>query len=431
MDEIIEFPDDFTLVRKEENYLLLFAEKPAWVCLTKSEYDVYLDLLTKKTYSKQALGLMLKNGCENEKSLVKKLFDSEFVKNPIENKAPEKYGYYGVHLILTHDCNIKCKHCYMSAGENVSDEITYEELIVFLDQLMEVVGKPLDVVLSGGEPLSLSWLPELIGFLSRKKCLVDVYTNGLLLTEDFLNSYSGIINNIQIGMEGVSEKSYEFIRGEGNFSKLDASLSLLKKHNINASLSFIIMPHNFEEFKEGFKKFVEKYFYPNLSFNLDSKIDWMGRAEKELDPSVRVFHDENFNEIAKVSDDIFNWFVEKYKKTRGRSFHSGHKFLNCGIGFGVALESNGDIFPCYWATNKFKNIRGLSKIELADLVLRFERMNKEVSVENMEECSDCDLKYICAGGCKAQNYECNNCYTVANCNESVKNLYYNRLIYNL
>ena len=37
-------------------------------------------------------------------------------------------------LHITNLCNLKCKHCYASAGEKFPNEMTYDEIIDVIDQ---------------------------------------------------------------------------------------------------------------------------------------------------------------------------------------------------------------------------------------------------------------------------------------------------------
>ena len=69
---------------------------------------------------------------------------------------------YRSHVIswnLTQKCNLRCEHCYISAGRitraDAQGELTTEEALAVVDQLCEVNPEAL-LILTGGEPLKIN-----------------------------------------------------------------------------------------------------------------------------------------------------------------------------------------------------------------------------------------------------------------------------------
>ncbi|MBI4714838.1 MAG: radical SAM protein [Nitrospirae bacterium] len=85
---------------------------------------------------------------------------------------------------LTRRCNLRCDHCYLSAGEREggAGEPDTEASFRVIDDLASV-NPEMMLVLTGGEPLLRKDLAEIAGYASRKGMMVVVGTNGTLLTD--------------------------------------------------------------------------------------------------------------------------------------------------------------------------------------------------------------------------------------------------------
>lgn len=429
----IKLIDNYKLIKKDKVNLLIFSDKPAWIVLNNDELRCYQSIISEKlTYNYDDF-LSLKHKNTLFSSLIDKIIDSEFIANPLPSQVEEQeFPFYAIHFITTHQCNMKCKHCYMRAGTKLPNEITYNDVKRFFDMLIKVICKPLDIVLSGGEILTVSWLDDLLNFLRHKKCIVDIYTNGLLLKKDFLLSYGDIINQVQISCEGVSEDTYGYIRGKKNYRSFLSAIELLSSLNFNTKLAYLIMPHNFHELTDGiFINFLEEYAFDNLSLKIDPDFDWEGRAIEELDSNEQSFYENEVENIAKYTNKIIDWYADNFNKERIYSFQSGNKYNNYGIGLGMGIGSDGSIYPCFWEIGQFGNIKNISYAEIEKILKKFDQIQKETSIERISYCKGCELQYICCGGCKAKNLQYQNDYIKPICNEHIKNSYYYQLIYKL
>jgi Predicted Fe-S oxidoreductases len=58
-----------------------------------------------------------------------------------------------VTIYLTHACNLRCIHCYLSAGEPLGNELNVRDWLIILDKLRELGVR--FVYLLGGEPMLL------------------------------------------------------------------------------------------------------------------------------------------------------------------------------------------------------------------------------------------------------------------------------------
>lgn len=133
---------------------------------------------------------------------------------------------------ITGDCNLRCKHCYLSAGDNLYGEISFEKCISVMDQMLEA--NIYTVSLTGGEPLVRKDFWELVDALSERRISISyIYTNGVLLSESFLNKLEARENHphcFHISFDGVG--CHDWLRGvKGVEKKAIDAIKLLKERN--------------------------------------------------------------------------------------------------------------------------------------------------------------------------------------------------------
>jgi radical SAM protein with 4Fe4S-binding SPASM domain len=58
-------------------------------------------------------------------------------------------------------------------------------------------------------------------------------------------------------------------------------------------------------------------------------------------------------------------------------------------------------------------------------------INSASEIAHIDYCQDCDLKFICLGGCKIRNKQLNGSYVIPACNEDFKLIKYYKLIYDI
>lgn len=159
--------------------------------------------------------------------------------------VPPEQAYFA----LTNKCNLKCKMCdVIDAENNSNDELDTKECKDIID---EIVNMNIDhLVFSGGEPLLRKDIFELIGYaVSKKIRIVDMITNGQLVTEETANHLvSSGLKHITFSLDGL-EKANDAIRGIGIFKKTTVAMDLINRSRKNfifptIAINFTIMDQN-------------------------------------------------------------------------------------------------------------------------------------------------------------------------------------------
>ena len=87
---------------------------------------------------------------------------------------------------LTGACNLKCRHCFMSAPEAKHGNPSYEELVRIADQIEECGIR--HVSITGGEPLIRSDFLQIVDLLIERGIeMTQIYTNCMLVNEQLLD----------------------------------------------------------------------------------------------------------------------------------------------------------------------------------------------------------------------------------------------------
>lgn len=148
-------------------------------------------------------------------------------------------GPFSVAFTVTNKCNYRCRHCYNNSGQDLYEELTDDELLELARQIGEV--KPMNVCICGGEPLVRGEIIyEIIKELSAKCGIVNIVTNGYLITESVLErlQVSGI-NTIQISLDGNNAFLHENMRlKQGAYEKAVNAISMAGKKGFKVAVSF-------------------------------------------------------------------------------------------------------------------------------------------------------------------------------------------------
>jgi radical SAM protein with 4Fe4S-binding SPASM domain len=80
------------------------------------------------------------------------------------------------------------------------------------------------------------------------------------------------------------------------------------------------------------------------------------------------------------------------------------KSLSCGVGGGtLSIDSDGSVYPCHLLHNQKYS---LGRITESPFTAIWEHLKTtrwhNISVDEIEECKDCIIRYICAGQCRAR-----------------------------
>lgn len=337
---------------------------------------------------------------------------------PEKNAAPIKsHEVKALCIHICHDCNLRCRYCFADEGAYHSEREFMSEQTAkkAIDFLIENSGnrKILEADFFGGEPLMcLQTIKNVVAYArsrekqTGKKFLFTTTTNALLLDDDAIDFFNREMENVVLSLDGRKEV-HDAIR---------------KTKNGKGSFEFVI---------DNIKKFVrsrgDKSYYVRGTFtakNLDFSNDVIFLAENGFDsismePVVTDIEDlaikeEHLPEICAEYENLCDRYLGKYDKGEGFNFFHFNIDLEGGVCFQKMVSAcgagneyfsvvpNGDIYPCHqFAGDKDFLMGNVYEGKLnGDIRTKF----AESCLFTREGCENCFAKYICSGGCNANNY---------------------------
>ncbi len=319
---------------------------------------------------------------------------------------------------VTYACNLKCKHCYATAGKPLHDELTTEEALDAIDKF-DKLGVAI-IAFSGGEPLVRKDIFKLTRYAASKGIYVAIATNGTLITEDMAKKMKeNGVNYVQISLDGTKETHENFRGIKGCYDRAVEGIRNCVKEALFVNVSMTVTKYNYQDVpavidlceRLGVNWFMHYNFVPTGRGREIVNADISPEQREEL---LKMLYERNKTsninllstapQFARIALQCGAEFIPTHfcNVDAGERLRKLAEFIGgCGAGrFYMSMRANGDIQPCVFFPLKVGNIR---ENDLEELWLRnsvFEDLrNKDI----LESCGSCRYRYYC-GGCRARAY---------------------------
>jgi len=316
-----------------------------------------------------------------------------------------KLNYY--ELILTEDCNLRCKYCFDDYFEERANKKSCGIMkLSLLDDIINFIEKTkIDdkIIISyfGGEPM-MNWEfieKSLPIFNSKFNCEFSINTNGMHFTKERINFL--IKNNVNISLSLDGKKEYHDINrinknGDGSWEEimkyLPYLITKLKRNQKEMNILMVVNKNNY------------KYVYDNYKFcSIDLKsptdilFDFLDELTDEYIETLRI-------QLTKIRNTIKIPPLFVYKKMQNKS-----NFYCWAPMAEATITSTGKLFFCHQLVPKMTEINDNFYGDIWDGYYNknyYEIMKKSVdfSQNKLEECNVCPSNKWCAGGCSAANW---------------------------
>ncbi|HII92343.1 MAG TPA: radical SAM protein [Methanosarcina sp.] len=313
---------------------------------------------------------------------------------------------------LTKRCNLKCVHCYADSKYGIKGdyELKTDEITSIIDQLADLSVN--EIFFTGGEPLMRQDLADILRYTSRKGIRVLMSTNGIALTESFLEKVKDVdFKLFQISLDGP-KKVHEQIRGPGSFERAISAVKLasmyLKKNvcvgtvlsNINAQCIDKTMELAYGAGADTFALMflilsgrASEKISPS-AIQIKSALDNTFATYRRLSPNIRFAHNTTIPP-ALYPPDLVN-----------AGIHT--KCALCSFPYTIGIEANGDVAPCdgFFGPYNFVagNIRKQSLKEMWNCSQQFHIVRETEPQKLTGVCKLCRYQDFCGGGCRASAY---------------------------
>lgn len=383
----------------------IYLKKSLWKIIEKNPKKLSKDLI--KIFKQQKLII---------NSYKKDIEELKKIKTSYERKINQVTNLY---LILTYDCNLKCKYCFIPKSFHKKErkimmlpETAKKGIDLWARHITKnsIKNNNYSIIFYGGEPLmNLSVLQESLDYIKNlqntkklpKNIKKIIVSNGILMNDKIANLLKKHEVEVTISIDGPS-KFHDICRidkkNRGTFKKVEKSIKILQSKRIIPFISTTITPYNIKIIK----KFIESLSKIGIKGIGLNKL--VGKTLFLLKSKINL---ENYNRQA--DQEIINVFLSArnkkiYEERLGQKVDSFMKkeFYpeDCkGYGGQIVIQPDGWISNCHASPKyKIKHIEKNNNIFLIKNEKLVKNWRKRLPLYN-QKCLNCKAISICGGGC--------------------------------
>lgn len=153
-------------------------------------------------------------------------------------------------LLITSNCNFKCPYC---RGTNKDANITFKQAKNIVDIWAKEGLK--NIRFSGGEPTTVTWLPELIAYTKTKPSIekIAISTNGSASLNYYLDLVNRGVNDFSISLDACCSSYADKMSGKkGFFNIISTNIKELSKL-VYVTVGCVFNENNVDMFLETVK----------------------------------------------------------------------------------------------------------------------------------------------------------------------------------
>ncbi len=293
---------------------------------------------------------------------------------------------------LTRSCNLRCRYCLFHAGKPLPNELSTQEFFSVMDALKALNVEHVQFV--GGEPLMRDDAFDIAAYGKSLGLCTTLITNGTLIDPRAAERIREVFEGgVQVSLDGF-EPENDRMRGRGTFKKVVQALQLLVAEGIDVSVSSTISKVNAHSL-EDFMGFLVELGVP--SFHITNLV-LFGRGKAVRAECLKQV------EVDRLLVDAWKKWKDHIKIYQVRDIlpPKRTKRLKCGAGDGIIeISSDGGVYACDRYLNLNMSSGNIRSTDLAEVYLKAPHLVeiRNMSVDNHPVCSQCDFRYMCAGGC--------------------------------
>lgn len=304
-------------------------------------------------------------------------------------------------LHLTHNCNLVCPHCFQDSKKN-SDKLSHLTPTEWYEIFKQFENLNMhNIIISGGEPLFYEGFSELIELIVNLRLNYVFLTNGMLIDENNIHYFKSKNIQLTISLDGHNAEIHDAIRGHGAFHRLDKILDLLVRNNVNVNIAHTINKINYPYIEHLILYAIDKQL-KSISFGITEST---GRAS--INRRLLISHKEEaefrniYGELeSKYGQQIKFNFPNLSYVTKSEDY-GANKYVFCSAGTRrIAINSQGDVFPCIKAFNfhelKIGNLKDSDIASIWNNNNLWKLYRGGITIDQVHVCNECEKNAGCA-----------------------------------
>jgi radical SAM protein with 4Fe4S-binding SPASM domain len=390
-DWIVPAIPELKVIHRNEKWLCLNPEVPAWFRTTKSG-ALLMRLVDGQRSLHEYQDLLTAGGVEISLPQLTSFFqsavDARFFEPPTYDSSSlpwQDRRLNALYVHLTNRCNLQCVYCYRESTPHLPILHGAQRFCEMLEYIQPFAGPNLLVTYSGGEPLMHPGFREIVTTSARLGYGNALLTNGTLVTEELAGFILEHFKFVKISLDGPNEETHSKTRGKGNFARVLRSIRTLAETGMLVKVQVTLTRSTLPRMEE-----IERALpaVPNVNLTFTPLLP-MGRGAEMDDESV---DNDAFYEFAKT----------RRSPTR---YIPGRRTRSCHAGIGnLSVADTGDVYPCHHFHGQDFHFGNIFHDPFPEIFFG-EKIKEYVQSMDVEHnnplCSACDVRFLCAGGCHA------------------------------
>ena len=294
-------------------------------------------------------------------------------------------------LELEANCNLGCAHCYAETQNpalfsqtrqtSSGEPMTVDDWIKVLQQASELGCQ--EVQFTGGEVLLYRDLLTLIDAAKdRGFDFIEVYTNGMLLTDNKVKALAERNVHLAVSLHGTHAETHDALTGlRGSFSHTLMALKRAKENAIPVRIAGVAVAANQHDIIH-LPTFVNSLGFSDVHFDVVREVG--SGSEATLmpdDPDV----------LAE------KWLTSPIFSANRDDYEHNLRWNPCWAGK-LTITNNGDVIPCIMGRTE---VVGNVKVQSLHEVVGSPKLASlwGLTKDEIDICRDCEYRYIC-GDCR-------------------------------
>lgn len=387
---VLPHRSSFSVYGVNEDYLIIYPSVSFWFKLSKEQL-----LAFRLLDGKSNLQELLRNVSEQVPqqfqetcSVFLRSLAKHFPRAQVQRSKPKRLSL--LYFALTNRCNSSCVYCFRNANKVENAMIDKSLIKRAIMSFREISSPDATIVYTGGEPTCYPDLIEIADYARDYKFKNTLQTNGLLISRN-VGLYARVFDTIQISLDSIDETINDWLRGkQGHLNLVKEAIRFLKQYPVRVRLATTITRRNLEDITRI------RDVFPDIEFQYTPMLK-IGRGESmshlSLSPTEFLEH------LGSIPNGLEECVIDIPK--------FGEKNMSCGAGSSIlSVSPEGDVFPCqmlHHETLKCGNLREQTLEEIFHSSTVLKRF-RQYSVDTIENCKKCPIRYICGGGCLANGF---------------------------
>ena len=303
---------------------------------------------------------------------------------------------------LTQLCNLRCPHCYLSAGKKAERELSTEECLRLLPE-MQGLGTEM-VILTGGEPLLRKDIYELARAASELGLWVVMGTNGVLVNDAVAQKMLECgVKGVGISIDSIDPEKHNRFRGGPNaWEHSVRALEVCKANGLEVLVQTTVMDMNRQEIPQLIDFARQKGAW---SFNLYYLVQ-TGRGQRlnDLTPEQT---ESSLRDLVDIQEQYRPMLVRskcapQFKRIAYQQGLGGLESGGCMAGTQYCrITPEGNVTPCPYMTVVAGNVLEQSFTEIWNESPVLTALRDPSRLKG--RCGACEYKELC-GGCRCRAY---------------------------